>query len=370
MSGLSIGKGAHVIETYRKLLDLLTPRERRKFYLLLVMIVVMGILQMLTVASILPLMFVLQHPAVIETNALLSRIYSALGFTSHQGFMLALASGVFVFVIFGMVFKAVTAYATYRFTMRRSYTISSRMLSGYLFQPYTWFLDRHSAALGAAVLGEVQKVVTTALLPAMKFLTGLVTSAALIALLLVVRPEVALVTAGDDRRGLCPALCRRATAHQSHGPGTSPAERAALPHRRRGFRRHEGREAPRARRATSSIASRARRGASPRYDAARPEPARSAALRDRGRRLRRARGLHPLPADHRGRIVRQRDTDSLGLRLHRHPPLSRPAAGLRLARPDALRHRHPRQAAQGLRGHGRRHARPGRRPERAPRRCT
>ena len=28
-------------------------------------------------------------------------------------------------VIFGMVFKAVTAYATYRFAMMRSYTISS-----------------------------------------------------------------------------------------------------------------------------------------------------------------------------------------------------------------------------------------------------
>ena len=102
------------------------------FYLLLVMIVVMGILQMLTVASILPLMFVLQHPAVIETTAPLSKVYSGLGFTSHQSFMMALASGVFVFVIFGMVFKAVTAYATYRFTMMRSYTISSRMLSGYL----------------------------------------------------------------------------------------------------------------------------------------------------------------------------------------------------------------------------------------------
>ena len=185
-----------MIQTYRKLLDLLAPRERRKFYLLLAMIVVMGLLQMLTVASILPLMFVLQRPAVVETNATLSWIYAALGFTSHQSFMLALASAVFALVIFGMVFKAVTAYATYRFAMRRSYTIASRMLSGYLSQPYTWFLDRHSASLGSAVLGEVQKVVTTALLPAMKFITGLVTALALIALLLMVRPMVALVTAG------------------------------------------------------------------------------------------------------------------------------------------------------------------------------
>ena len=110
--------------------------------------------------------------------------------------MVALASGVFFLVIFGMVFKAVTAYATYRFSMMRSFTISSRMLNGYLSQPYTWFLDQHSAGLGSAVLGEVQKVVTMALLPAMKFITGLVTAVALIALLLAVRPVVALVTAG------------------------------------------------------------------------------------------------------------------------------------------------------------------------------
>jgi ABC-type multidrug transport system fused ATPase/permease subunit len=185
-----------VIETYRKLLDLLSPRERRHFYVLLVMIVLMGIFQMLTVASILPLMFVLQHPPVVETNATLSRIYTGLGFTSHKGFMLALASGVFFLVIFGMVFKAVTAYATYRFSLMRSYTISSRMLAGYLSQPYTWFLGRHSAALGAAVLGDVQKVVSAALLPAMKFITGLATALALIALLLMVRPGVALVSAG------------------------------------------------------------------------------------------------------------------------------------------------------------------------------
>ena len=196
MPGEPVGKGPHVIETYRKLLDLLSPRERRNFYILLVMIVLMGIFQMLTVASILPLMFVLQHPAIVETSPSLSWLYSSLGFTSHRGFMLALASAVFFLVIFGMVFKAVTAYATYRFSLMRSYTISSRMLNGYLSQPYTWFLDRHSAGLGAAVLGEVQKVVTTALLPAMKFITGLATALALIALLLVVRPGVALVAAG------------------------------------------------------------------------------------------------------------------------------------------------------------------------------
>jgi len=185
-----------VIDTYRKLLDLLTPRERRVFYLLIAMIVVMGIVEMLGVASILPLMFVLRRPEVIDTNATLSWLYTGLDFSSHQNFQIFLAGLVFVIVVFGMIFKAVTSYATYHFTMMRSYTISSRMLNGYLFQPYSWFLNRHSAGLGAAVLGEVQKVVSMALLPAMKFITYSVVVITLVTLLVVVRPGVAIFAAG------------------------------------------------------------------------------------------------------------------------------------------------------------------------------
>ena len=320
-------------------------------------------------ASILPLMFVLQHPAVIETNALLSKIYSALGFTSHQGFMLALASGVFVFVIFGMVFKAVTAYATYRFTMRRSYTISSRMLSGYLFQPYTWFLDRHSAALGAAVLGEVQKVVTTALLPAMKFLTGLVTSVALIALLLVVRPEVALVTAGmiGGVYALLYAGVRRRINRMGKERHRLNEQRFRIVGEAFGGMKDvkllglEGYFVDRFQGPARRVAE---------YDAV------DLSLREVPRYVIEGVAFGGLVGfilyllitgdGSFGSVI----PDPLALRLHRHPPLSRPAADLWLARPDALRHGHPRQAAQGLRGHGRRARRPGRRPERALRRCA
>ncbi len=185
-----------MIETYRKLLDLLTPRERRQFGWLLVLIVLMGAVQMLSIASILPLMFVLRRPDVIDTSPLLAPVYRGLGFQSHQGFMIALAGAVFFLVVFGMVFKALVSYATYRFTMMRAYSISLRMLNAYLAQPYTWFLTRNSAGLGSAVLGEVHKVVSTALLPAMKFVTDAVISLALIGLLVAMKPGVALIAAG------------------------------------------------------------------------------------------------------------------------------------------------------------------------------
>jgi ATP-binding cassette, subfamily B, bacterial PglK len=77
----------------------------------------------------------------------------------------------------------------------RGYSISSRMLRGYLFQPYTWFLHRHSADLGASVLSEVTQVITQAMVPAMKMLAQAAVAVFVLALLIVVRPAAALVAA-------------------------------------------------------------------------------------------------------------------------------------------------------------------------------
>ena len=66
------------------------------------------------------------------------------------------------------MFRTFAQYAIYRFVRMRGYTISSRLLRGYLGQPYTWFLNRHSANLGANILMDVNKVIGQALMPAMR----------------------------------------------------------------------------------------------------------------------------------------------------------------------------------------------------------
>jgi hypothetical protein len=55
-----------------KILDLLSPQERRRAGLLLGMILVMALLDVVGVASIMPFMAVLANPRVVETNAYLA----------------------------------------------------------------------------------------------------------------------------------------------------------------------------------------------------------------------------------------------------------------------------------------------------------
>lgn len=177
----------------KKLLDLLTPPERKRGYLLLGMIVIMAKLDMVGVASIMPFMAVLANPEYVETNALLNTAYTALGFTDPQQFLFALGILVFMLLIVSMAFKALTTYAQLRFTLMREYSIGKRLVEGYLNQPYSWFLSRHSADLGKTILSEVGTVISAGLMPMVNLIAQGAVAVALLMLLILIDPKLAFI---------------------------------------------------------------------------------------------------------------------------------------------------------------------------------
>src|SRR5690625_1070075 len=181
-----------MIETYKKIFALLTRFERRRFAALLAMVLLMGITEAAGVASILPFLAVLSDPSAIETNALLFRLYEGLGISQTNNFLIALGSLSFCMVSFSLIFKAFTLYALVRCSHMRNFSISRRLLAHYLGQPYQWFLNQHSADLGKTVLSEVDQVVDTAIIPAMRSLAHVAVVIFLIGLIIVVDPLAAL----------------------------------------------------------------------------------------------------------------------------------------------------------------------------------
>ena len=150
----------------KKIRDLLSPHERRRALLLLGMVLVMAGLDMIGVASIMPFMAVLANPEVIETNRYLQAVYQRLGFSDTRSFLFFLGVMMFVALVVATACRALTTYATVRFTQMRNYSLSRRLVAGYLGQPYEFFLNRHSADLGNSVLAEVEQVIGGALMPA------------------------------------------------------------------------------------------------------------------------------------------------------------------------------------------------------------
>ena len=179
--------------TVRKILDLLSARERRNFYIVMSLALLTSLVEMVGVASILPFLAVLSDPSTIETNAYLSALYTGLEFTSERSFLVFLGLVVLGFILFSLVVRLVSTYAIARFSNMRAYSLSSQLVENYLRQPYAWFLNRNSSKLGNRVLVEVDRMVTGALIPAMRLLAYLAVVVALLALLLIVEPITAIL---------------------------------------------------------------------------------------------------------------------------------------------------------------------------------
>ncbi len=72
------------------------------------------------------------------------------------------------------------------------YKIGKRLVEGYLHQPYSWFLNRHSSDLGKVILSEVQVVINSGMVPLITLLAQSTVTLALLFLLLIVEPLISL----------------------------------------------------------------------------------------------------------------------------------------------------------------------------------
>jgi ABC-type multidrug transport system fused ATPase/permease subunit len=186
-------KGSFLVrEIVRKLFALLNKAERRRLGLLFVMIAVMGLLDMASVAALGPFLQVLSNPETTGSR-FIEAVKAVLQPQSTEALLIWLAALALVFVIASLVFKALTIYAIIRFSHMRAFSLSQRLLSAHLRQPYAWFLGRHSADLGKGVLSEVDKVVDNALVPGLRGIAQFVVVVALVALLVITNPIAALI---------------------------------------------------------------------------------------------------------------------------------------------------------------------------------
>ena len=180
----------------KKFLILLSERERKNVIFLLFLILIMAFLDMIGVASILPFMAVLTNPSIVETNIILNKMFQFskfFGVENNDQFLFVLGVSVFILLIFSLAFKAFTTYVQLRFVVMREHSISKRFLESYLHQPYVWFLNRNSADLCKTILSEVSQVIGKGLKPLMDMIAKGMIALALIILLILADPKLALI---------------------------------------------------------------------------------------------------------------------------------------------------------------------------------
>jgi len=175
----------------KKLLKLLTSKERRKLYLLFGVMVIASIIQVAGIASIMPFLSILTNPDIINDNKLLYWLYTGFGFQSTNRFLIFTGIIVLIILIISNLLSFLTHLGLQRFAWMRSYTVSRRLLLNYLYQPYKFFLNQSSINLGKNILSEVHVVVKGVMVPYLEIFSHGIVTIFIFVLLVAVEPVLA-----------------------------------------------------------------------------------------------------------------------------------------------------------------------------------
>ncbi len=178
----------------RKILNLLTPRERFILYLLLSASIVAALFDVVGILSIMPFIGVVANPEIIETNRWLNWAYTEFNFTSPNRFLFFLGFIVLLFLIVNNLFKALFAWMQLKYGNMREYSISKRLLDRYLSQPYMFFLNRNTSELSRNILSVVRSVIDGVFKPLMSIVEKTVGCVFILIMLIVVDPGLAVTT--------------------------------------------------------------------------------------------------------------------------------------------------------------------------------
>ena len=176
----------------KKIWSILTPRERRKSSVMLVLVVCMALAETVGVLSIMPFLSVLARPDVVQDNAGLLWLYNKFSFANIQDFIFALGLASIALVVGSSAFKTITLHLLNRFTFLLRHSISARLLSGYLRQPYDFFLNHNPSELSRNVLSEIDQLQNGLIKPLSQLIAQGAVALAMMLLLFFYDPWIAI----------------------------------------------------------------------------------------------------------------------------------------------------------------------------------
>jgi ATP-binding cassette subfamily C protein len=180
----------------RKLLDLLTRRERWQLLGLLGLLLVGGGLETLGVGVVFSFVSALDDPELVQQQPLLRGLYAALGEPALATFWLGLGVALMAVYAGKNAYLAGMYYLQYRFIWNKQVTLSDRLFRQYLYAPYTFHLQRNTAQLLRNVTNEIQQLFLQVLTPVAMLLTELVVAGCLVGFLIVMEPVASLAATG------------------------------------------------------------------------------------------------------------------------------------------------------------------------------
>lgn len=142
----------------KKLLTILSPADRKKFILLMIITIFVSCIETVGISAVMPFIAVASDPSIIETNQYYSQAYNFFNFHSHKNFIIVFGLSFIAFFIFKNIVNLTAMYLMNNFAQGRAHSIAKKLFSNYLYMSYQRFVAQNSANLSKSLVSETQNM--------------------------------------------------------------------------------------------------------------------------------------------------------------------------------------------------------------------
>jgi len=151
----------------KNLFSLLTAKQRKQYYALQLLVVLMAVMEIAGVASIIPFMALVGNINQLQHDTFIAQVYQASGVSSETQFLFLLGLGVLIMLLIATLISSYTIWTISMFSNKIGAEIADRLYTHYLKQGWLFHASGSSALLTKKIAIESIRVTSGILLPLM-----------------------------------------------------------------------------------------------------------------------------------------------------------------------------------------------------------
>lgn len=183
-----------IIRVLKKYRQIMNRGQKLRVGIIVVMMLIGGILETMSVSLILPLVTAIMKPDFLETNQLARAVCDIFDLHSINSFMILVMIGLMLLYIVKNVFLYLEYYTQIRFVCNNRFALQQRLMHSYLSKPYEYFLNENTAEIMRVIQLDTDGAFLL-LQTLMSLFTELIICVALVATIIVVDYSMALMAA-------------------------------------------------------------------------------------------------------------------------------------------------------------------------------
>ena len=177
----------------KNLFNLLSLNQRKRFYALQFLVIVMSVFEILGVASIIPFMSLVGDMSQLEQNTFIAEIYMQSGITSESQFVFLVGLCVLGLLFVSMTISIFTTWGLSMFANKIGTEIADRLYTYYLKQGWLFHASGSSAQLTKKIATETMRVTGAVLVPLMQMNSKVILSLLMSISIFLYDPKVAII---------------------------------------------------------------------------------------------------------------------------------------------------------------------------------